>query len=143
MSKAPDQALRRLVANLADLRPADVEAILAELEPAHRGRVRALLADLGGAATVTAAVVPPSVEEVWSPALAPWLLERLGEAPEDAALSLRAQRVSMTDVAQAALTGAALAAGARIVAPKPQAQLPHSPATGLERLAGLFRRGAR
>jgi len=120
MSKAPDLALRRMVADLAGLGAADVEAILAGLEPAQQARVRAMLADLRGEArAVPARDTAP--DEVWSPSLAGWLRERLdaASADEDGELSLRPPRPAMTPAASAALSRAAFAAGGRVPAPPP------------------------
>lgn len=140
MSKAPDQALRRMVADLADMRPSDIEAILADLEPNQQDRVRVLMAQLRGRAPVEQAQI---ADEIWNPVLAPWLLERLAETPDDGALSLRSPRAAMTDGARAALFQAGLAAGARIAAPKPLTT-PAAPRTkGLPRLAKLLGRGWR
>lgn len=71
----PDRALRRLVADLAAEQPQDVQAILAELEPAQRLRVEALLKSFLGQTVIRpttggAASTVPTPQDVSSGLLA-------------------------------------------------------------------------
>jgi len=77
---APDRALRRLVARLAEAAPEDVEAILDGLDENHRGRARTLLRDYLGAppAPEGGGQSAPAVAEL--PGLSPWLSARLAQS---------------------------------------------------------------
>ena len=75
-----DRSLRRLVAELAALGDADVQAILSELTQEERSRVQALLNDYAGSDAL-AATAATTADEVLAPintlGLSPWLVERL------------------------------------------------------------------
>lgn len=128
--RPPDQALRRMVAELAATTPDDVAAILAELDLPQRRRVEALLADyLGEPAEAAPAPPPPSVHK--AAGLSPWLAARIEGAPDET--------IRMTPAARDALR--ACAAGLEPEAP-PQAPAPVAREPGLLERAGriLLRR---
>ncbi|PVM84416.1 hypothetical protein DDF62_22025 [Caulobacter radicis] len=91
---APDRALRKLVAELAQATPEDVLGVLDQLPPAHRDEVSALLAAYDGAPAQ--GVRPQAVEPAVSAGLSPWLAARARGAGGDLAFS-------MTPTATAAL----------------------------------------
>lgn len=111
---APDRALRKLVAELAQATPEDVLGVLDQLPPTHRDEVSALLAAYDGAPVQ--AVRPQMVEPAVSAALSPWLAARARSAGGDLAFS-------MTPAATAALRECVPAIGvpapARTSAPTP------------------------
>lgn len=82
MPRAPDLALRRIVADLAQAPIEDVEAVLEELEPRQRERVHTLLLEYHGEITpplpkreAPAAKAVAVVSAI--PGLSPWLAVRL------------------------------------------------------------------
>jgi hypothetical protein len=129
----PDQALRRLVADLAQTEPGDVEAILGGLESPQAARVRRLLADYVGQDAGPRAARPapdpqpaPAVVNVIG--LSPWLAARLGHEPRLAldpavrgtgpvAVPEPVAVFNMTSAALDSLRDAALAVQPRAAAP--------------------------
>jgi hypothetical protein len=81
LSPRPDRALRRLVADLSEARSEDVAAVLAQLDPAQRRKVEALLiAYRGGGVAAPVQVVahaPPAPDPFEG--VSPWLAARLSE----------------------------------------------------------------
>ena len=73
---ASDRALRRLVADLARARPADIEAVLDTLADDHRASVERLLAEFRGEKIVPLAAVVSDPAPIIE-GLAPWRLARL------------------------------------------------------------------
>ena len=109
----PEQALRRLVSDLANLHADDIVAILGSLDAPQREAVEALLREHADYFEPPAGPAPPGFDAA---RFSPWLVQRLGAASG-----------TMTDEARAALREAA----ARLY--------PASSATPTAR-AGLFRR---
>lgn len=143
MSRAPERQLRRMIADLAGKAPAEIEAILAELNPQQASRVRSLLARLTGE-NVPVADAPVENVWTWSPSLAPWLRERLDEnLVDNGELSLRPPRPAMTLEARAALGLAAKSAGAWVEVPRVAPLAPAGKPGLRERLGWWLQRGAR
>lgn len=114
-----ERALRRLVADLAGLAPADVEDVLTLLEPGQRRQVAALLSAFAGL-DVAPVLEPPAPTFVSG--LSPWLTSRLASNDEDDGLST----VAMTPAARAALR-----AGATRASPDAHPSTPPPAAVGL------------
>ena len=108
----PDRALRRLIADLADLPAKDQASILDMLEPAQRGRITVLMREYSGTSADAASSVLMRPD---TSALSPWLAHRV-QAGED-----------MTDEAAALLRECA------------EALFPRQPASGSPRGVGLGR----
>jgi hypothetical protein len=132
-----DKALRRFVTELSRATPEDIEAILAHLEPGHRARAQALLAEFSAGPDTIKGRGRVSGERPGPRGLSSWLEDRIFAAgdPERArgatqrrippAAPNRARAsFTMTGEALKALHSAALAAE------------PGAPGAGSARLAG-------
>jgi hypothetical protein len=109
-----DRALRQLVAKLASADAGDVEQVLETLDPAHRGKVRSLLADYLGPGVFTEAApaeaAPEPVEDLSHLAgFSPWVGERLSLAEGRTPDGNHAPDFKMTPAALGALSQAARA----------------------------------
>jgi hypothetical protein len=91
---APDRVLRRLVADLAQAAPDDVQGVLDHLDATHRDEIRALLAAYDG--EPAEAKQAPRAEATALVGLSPWLEARARSAGDDPAFA-------MTPAASAAL----------------------------------------
>lgn len=105
-----DRAFRRLVAELAQVAPSDVQGVLDHLDPAHRDEVRALLAAYEGEPVEVSDIPPAEVAEPLG--LSSWLEARARSAGADPTFA-------MTATASAALRDCipALSDGSRPVSP--------------------------
>lgn len=124
----PDRALRRLVVELAALHAEDVRAVLAELDPAQRPKVEALLqefSDFGFAEKLVPA--PDNGVAIDSARLSPWLVGRCNGS----------------DAAMTAHSRAVLLACAGRLYPAPRAEAPVKRQSGFAALTRPFlRRGS-
>lgn len=144
MSLPPsDRALRRLVAEIADYRPADVASVLEELDADQRKSVLALLEEYKGAAGPSATAVQPSSLPPTIPGLSGWLQARIdgdGLAAPDLAMSdgyLWGEDRAATTFAMTSAARAALLECADGVRPNPQ---PGAPLDSASPLLGFLRR---
>lgn len=71
MPPAPERALRRALARLAELGPDDAEAVLAELDPEQRRRAQALLGE------ARRGQIAPEDARWRQAGISPWLLDRM------------------------------------------------------------------
>lgn len=117
---APDRALRRLVADLAQAAPDDVQGVLDHLDATHRDQVRALLAAYDGEPVETEHA--PRAEAAAPLGLSLWLEARARSAGGDPAFA-------MTPAASAALRACIPGLGEAARA-TPSSQPPISKRTG-------------
>jgi hypothetical protein len=110
-----------LVADLARAPAEDIEAVLADLEPAHRARVQALIVDyLGGTPKPARPVTTPRRNYAKVAGLSPWLVERLdGGEPAGRLGGLRRKTSGQPQGGAFAMTPTALDALRRCAAAVP------------------------
>ncbi|MFT4025401.1 MAG: hypothetical protein QM676_01170 [Novosphingobium sp.] len=113
----PDRALRRMVAELAEMPAAAGKAVLDRLTETQRDRVRALLDEYHGEKPAQA---PAVLDRQGVPAgLSPWLLELLGLAAADPAEGPGARSVTPSAIAALKACAAELGTAANAAAGQP------------------------
>lgn len=85
---ASDRGLRKLVVDLAEMAPDDVETILDDLDPAARSRVKALVDAYVGSAERPTPTSAPQTQPARIKGFSPWMEDRLYGGPTPSGFSL-------------------------------------------------------